>query len=196
MGIRICFVGDSFVNGTGDETALGWAGRLCALAVSTGAQLTYYNLGVRRDTSQDILLRWQRECSHRLPEDCDGRIVISFGVNDTMLVNGVQRITLDESLHNLRDFLSGAAKYTLLMVGPPPVADAVHNSRIGNLSAALRQEARKLGLPFVELFSPLVNDSDYQRDVAAGDGAHPHAAGYVKMANIIGASKAWWFCAA
>lgn len=28
--IRIFFVGDSFVNGTGDEEALGWAGRLGA----------------------------------------------------------------------------------------------------------------------------------------------------------------------
>lgn len=30
--IRICFIGDSLVNGTGDEAALGWAGRLCAMA--------------------------------------------------------------------------------------------------------------------------------------------------------------------
>jgi len=28
--IRICFIADSFVDGTGDETYPGWAGRLCA----------------------------------------------------------------------------------------------------------------------------------------------------------------------
>ncbi|NCO13075.1 MAG: hypothetical protein GW843_02735 [Thiomicrospira sp.] len=27
---RICFIGNSFVNGTGDEKMLGWAGRLRA----------------------------------------------------------------------------------------------------------------------------------------------------------------------
>ena len=32
--IRICFIGDSLVNGTGDEAALGWAGRLCACAMA------------------------------------------------------------------------------------------------------------------------------------------------------------------
>ena len=44
--IRICFVGDSFVNGIGDETALGWVGRVCALAHTHGFPLTSYNLGI------------------------------------------------------------------------------------------------------------------------------------------------------
>ena len=44
QGIRICFIGDSFVNGTGDETALGWAGGLCVAASASGKSTTYYNL--------------------------------------------------------------------------------------------------------------------------------------------------------
>ena len=196
MDIRICFVGDSFVNGTGDETALGWAGRLCAAASATGVPLTYYNLGVRRDTSQDILLRWKQECTRRLPDFCDGRLVMSCGVNDTMVENGVQRIAHDASLQNMREILCGAAKYPTLMVEPPPVAEAAHNSRISKLSAAYQHETNKLGIPFVDLFSPLIHDDNYQRDIASGDGAHPPTAGYAKMAGIIGASKAWWFCAA
>ena len=35
--LRICFVGDSFVAGTGDETALGWVGRVTATAWHRGA---------------------------------------------------------------------------------------------------------------------------------------------------------------
>ena len=46
--IRICFIGDSLVNGTGDEAALGWAGRLCAMANESDIPVTYYNLGIRR----------------------------------------------------------------------------------------------------------------------------------------------------
>ena len=196
MDIRICFVGDSFVNGTGDETALGWAGRLCASASATGVTLTYYNLGVRRDTSRDILLRWEKECAHRLPDFCDGRIVVSCGVNDTAVENGVERVAQDASINNVREILRGAAKYPALMVGPPPVADAAHNSRLSKLSAAFLNETRALGIPYIDLLSPLMNDNDYLRDIAAGDGAHPRAAGYAKMASIISASKAWWFCAA
>jgi lysophospholipase L1-like esterase len=52
--IRICFVGDSFVNGTGDPDCLGWTGRLCASRSRQGRSITYYNLGVRRETSADI----------------------------------------------------------------------------------------------------------------------------------------------
>ena len=35
--MRICFIGDSFVNGTGDDDCLGWAGRLGAGARPGGA---------------------------------------------------------------------------------------------------------------------------------------------------------------
>lgn len=90
--IRICFIGDSFVNGTGDETFLGWAGRLCANAKPADASLTFYNLGVRRNTSTDILQRWEQECALRLPGNCDGRIVLSCGVNDMVLENGKTRV--------------------------------------------------------------------------------------------------------
>lgn len=55
--VRIRFIGYSFVNGTGDETTLGWAGRFCAAAAVRGVSVTYYHLGVRRDTSADILRR-------------------------------------------------------------------------------------------------------------------------------------------
>ena len=78
--IRICFIGDSLVNGTWDEAALGWAGRLCAMAHACDIPVTYYNLGIRRNTSKDILVRWESECTLRLPGFCDGRIVLSCGV--------------------------------------------------------------------------------------------------------------------
>ena len=66
--IRIRFVSDSFVNATGDEAALGWAGRLCATAQATGLSITYYNLEVRRNTSRDIRQHCEEECTQRLPE--------------------------------------------------------------------------------------------------------------------------------
>ena len=51
--LRLCFVGDSFVNGTNDPDYLGWTGRVSILARGRGHMLTCYNLGVRRDTSSD-----------------------------------------------------------------------------------------------------------------------------------------------
>lgn len=191
--IRICFVGDSFVNGTGDESALGWAGRLCRDAHAQGVPVTGYNLGVRRETSRDICRRLEAECTPRLPADCDGRIVLSCGVNDTSWEDGATRVPFDESVARLDEMLAFASRYPCLVVGPPPVDDDDQNVRIKALSAAFADLAARRGISFVELFAPLVNDAEYRRMVRAGDGAHPSAAGYEHMARVISSSPGWWF---
>jgi lysophospholipase L1-like esterase len=191
--IRICFVGDSFVHGTGDETALGWAGRLCAAAHAGGVPVTGYNLGVRRDTSRDVLRRWQAECSWRLPATCDGRIVFSFGVNDTVLETGAPRVAREDTRRNARAILSAASPYRRLVVGPPPVAEAEQNERIMWLSRALAGEAEALGVPYIDLFSSLVHDAAHRDEVSGNDGSHPASAGYARMAAIVMASPKWWF---
>jgi len=99
--IRICFVGDSFVNGTGDEKKLGWAGRLCAFLEAEELDITYYNLGVRRNTSGDIRDRWEYECAQRLSDDSENIVVFSFGVNDTVIESLLaEPIWLEEVLSN------------------------------------------------------------------------------------------------
>ena len=191
--IRVCFIGDSLVNGTGDEAALGWAGRLCAMASASDIFVTYYNLGIRRNTSKDILLRWESECGLRLPGFCDGRIVFSCGVNDTSIENGKMRVDSVESCANVRAILLGARRYKVLMVGPPPVIDDEQNERIESLSLAFAREAKALGVPYIDLFSALCSDDAYKREVERNDGAHPRSEGYSKMARIIGSSSSWWF---
>ena len=194
--IRICFIGDSLVNGTGDEAALGWAGRLCAMANASNIPVTYCELGIRRNTSKDILLRWESECTLRLPDFCDGRIVLSCGVNDTVIENGKTRVNPVESCANVRSILRGAKRYTVLMVGPPPVLDDEQNERIESLSLAFARETQALGVPYIDLFSALCSDDAYRRDVLRNDGSHPRSEGYSRMARIIGSSSSWWFHAA
>ena len=191
--VRICFIGDSLVNGTGDEAALGWAGRLCAVATASDIPVTYYNLGIRRNTSKDILLRWESECTLRLPDFCDGRIVLSCGVNDTVIENGKMRVNFAESCANVQAILRGAKRYAVLMVGPPPVLEDEQNERIESLSLTFAREAKALGVPYIDLFSLLCSDDAYRREVERNDGAHPRSGGYSKMARIIGASPSWWF---
>ena len=191
--VRICFIGDSLVNGTGDEAALGWAGRLCTMANASDIPVTYYNLGIRRNTSRDILLRWESECTLRLPDFCDGRIVLSYGVNDTVIENGKMRVNFAESCANVQAILRGAKRYTVLMVGPPPVFDDEQNERIESLSLAFARETKALGVPYIDLFSSLCADETYKGEVERNDGAHPRSEGYSKMARIISSSPNWWF---
>lgn len=190
--IRICFIGDSFVNGTGDEMMLGWAGRLCTEARQQGHAITYYNLGIRRNTSTDILQRWP-EVSLRQHPDCDNRIVLSCGVNDTTLENGALRVDFETFLQNIRELFAHMQSAPGLVVGPPPVDDDPQNQRIQTLSNAIQIEAETAGLPFIPLFDSLIEDRAYLNEISQNDGAHPKATGYQKMATIIRQSGKWWF---
>jgi lysophospholipase L1-like esterase len=192
--IRICFLGDSYVQGTGDDECLGWAGRLCASARRAGHNITYYNLGVRRETSTDIVRRWLTECEPRLLPATDNYVVFSFGANDASLVDGARRVSEDDTIANLHATLDNArTRYRTLMVGPPPAADEDHNARLARLSERMRDVTIRLGVPYVATLPALADDRIWLDEVRDNDGSHPRAAGYARLARIIAASGAWWF---
>ncbi|MDN5853704.1 MAG: GDSL-type esterase/lipase family protein [Actinomycetia bacterium] len=195
--LRVCFLGDSFVAGTGDPEHLGWVGRLTARTHRGGSALTAYNLGVRRQTSSQVLDRWLPECSPRLPEGCEGRVVVSFGVNDTTVENGRQRVSTAESAEHLTSLLRGvrAAGWTALVVGPPPVADQAHNLRTATLAEHLRAVAAKENTPYVATLSVLARSPVWMAQVNAGDGAHPAAEGYTALADLLWPRWAAWLAA-
>lgn len=193
---RICFVGDSFVNGTGDPECLGWTGRICAAICKQGYDLTYYNLGIRRETSADIATRWLLEVSRRLPEDCSGGIVFSFGVNDTTIEQGQWRVFLDNSVKNANQILTVAKElFPVLMVSPPPIADQDQNMRIAELSQQFAEVCRHLSIPYLDVFRPLKASKVWMDEVAANDGAHPSLSGYSEMAELVQRWQDWqaWF---
>ncbi len=194
--IRICFVGDSLVNGTGDETALGWAGRLCALANQHGAGITYYNLGIRGNTSRDILerLTLTSEVTMRLMNAKEGRVVISCGVNDTLLEQGSPRIPEKESVSNMQSIIELLEPlYPLLVIGPLPVDDDSQNRRIEQINEKFKDKAEAFNVPFIDVYSTLSKLSVYREALKLSDGAHPSSRGYEMIAKVILESKKWWF---
>jgi lysophospholipase L1-like esterase len=197
--VRICFVGDSFVNGTGDSECLGWTGRVCANANKKGYDITYYNLGIRRDTSTDISKRWLQEVSLRLPKEYDGRVVFSFGLNDTTLENIKPRVDLTDSIKNTHEILSEAQNlYPVLMVGPAPYAeqeDSQRRSRNTDLSKQFALICNELNIPYLDVFSILEKSNIWINEARANDGVHPKAGGYTEFAQIVENWDAWlnWF---
>lgn len=196
LDIRICFFGDSFVTGTGDLACLGWSGRVCAAIVSPRYALTYYNLGIRGNTSEQIEARWQRESALRLPAGCDARLMFSFGVNDNALESGQLRVNLENSLSSARRILTQAqAQYPVLLVGPPPVADDAINQRTAATSLTYANLCAELAIPYLDTYQPLSQNAVWMREVALVDGAHPAAAGYEAFAQLVLQWSAWqaWF---
>lgn len=190
--IRICFVGDSFVNGTGDPECLGWTGRICATAQKNGHDITYYNLGVRRQTSADIAARWQEEVNCRLPKECDSRIVFSFGVNDITLEKDKPRVAFNDIVENTYKILNIAKqRFPVLMIGPPPIINIQLNSDLALLSKQFALICRDLDIPYLDVLDVLLTSQIWLREAAANDASHPRAGGYSELAQLIQNWSAW-----
>jgi acyl-CoA thioesterase-1 len=202
--LRVCFIGDSITNGTGDARMLGWPGYLCQAEVQAGHDMTDYNLGIRGNTSDDIAPRWRAEVEARLPAaGLRCAIVFNFGLNDATEQEGAMRVPLSASIKNARAML-GAAKemHPTLWVGPSPVDDArmplttqegfvrdKRNARSADYNLAFRALADELGVPYLDMMSALINEPAWPGML--DDGLHPLAEGHQRMAAIVGAWPAW-----
>lgn len=183
---RVYFVGDSYVVGIGDPERRGWVGRVADGSDRDGLPITVYNLGVRRDTSDDVVRRWAAEVGARRVAGSEDRMVVAFGVNDVAAALPAER-----SVANLRAVAAEAATLRLpvLVVGPPPVDDRAQNRRIAVLDAQLDAVAAELGLPYVSVFVALAADRRWTGEVERGDGSHPGAQGYALLAELV--EPAW-----
>jgi lysophospholipase L1-like esterase len=188
---RVFFVGDSYVAGVGDPLHRGWVGRLAERAQRAGAPITAYNLGVRRDTSDDVCRRWPDEVAVRRGAGAQERLVVSFGVNDTTADARGPRVALEHTIANLHAMLAdaGSAGLPVLVVGPPPVTDEVQNRRIAALDERFARAAAQAGAPYVPVYAALRREPRWTAEVAAGDGAHPAAGGYDLLADLV--APAW-----
>lgn len=207
---RICFLGDAFTVGAGDEAAQGFVGRLAAGEWARGHDVTAYNLGIRGDGTRGLRARWREECERRLPPAANGRLVFAFGGNDAKEAVGRGIDTpLEESAANARAILAEAKAWKpVLWIGLIPMAETkpyprllagpdfrFDNRRQAQYNARYAAIARELDLPFLDLHTPLMNDPDWERLTQAGDGSNPAAEGYAKIAATIAAWPAWraWF---
>jgi acyl-CoA thioesterase-1 len=181
------FCGDSHTLGSGDPQARGWPGRVAAAAITAGVPVAPYNLGVGGETSVQVAARWRREVEPRLPEEGDPRAVFAFGLNDLTLRDGRQRVSQEESLGALEAALDGAEELGMrsFVVGPAALLEDGGNERIAELSAAFGGLCGRRAVPFAPLVDALRRSEAWRRELAAGDGAHPGAAGYEEMAHLV-----------
>ncbi|HKJ11285.1 MAG TPA: GDSL-type esterase/lipase family protein [Ornithinimicrobium sp.] len=180
--IGLCFVGDGFVAGYGDPKALGWVSRVVGRTSTREADLTAYNLGVRNDSSADVMHRWRTECGLRWAGRSERRLVVGVGARDVPA--GVSTARSRLNLANVLDeaATSGIATF---VVGPTPTLDAEVNARIEVLSVAQADVCDRRNVPFVDCFRPLVQHDQWLSDLSAGDGTHPGQAGYGLIAWLV-----------
>ena len=203
---RIFFVGASTVEGMGDETRLGWPGRLLAIEGARLAETAAYNLGVRGQTTVEISRRWQDEVKTRMPVAGPTLVVQSAGINDTAYLDGdLRRVPLRKTLALASAMAEAARDFAnLLWVGPFPIDESrmpysaaggrmmdFRNSRVEKLNRELAALAGDLSIPYVDLFSPLSAAADWPPVFSSADGLHPHGQGYQRIAEIISSFQGW-----
>ncbi|MGB5952802.1 MAG: GDSL-type esterase/lipase family protein [Ornithinimicrobium sp.] len=180
--IGMCFVGDGFVAGYGDPKALGWVSRVVGRTKTHGADLSAYNLGVRGDSSAEVMHRWRSECGPRWAGRAERRLIVGVGARD--VPTGVSTARSRLNLANVLDeaATSGIATF---VVGPAPSLDSDLNVRIQTLAAAQADVCQRRGVPFVDCYAPLVEHDQWLSDLSAGDGTHPGQAGYGLIAWLV-----------
>lgn len=174
----MCVFGDSLVAGVGDSSGLGWVGRVAARSQGTDAEFTVYPLGVRGESTEDIVVRIPLESSARFARGDEHGIVIAPGVNDAG--RGVPPAQSAAAL----DFGLGSTDAQVLVVGPPPLGDAALTARIALVDQAFAGVCVRRGVPYISTYDRLLRRPTWRRARAA-DGVHPDRSGYAMLARLV-----------
>jgi acyl-CoA thioesterase-1 len=181
--IALVFIGDSYTAGYGDPKGWGWVTRVLGRIPRAEADVTAYNLGVRGDSSGDVLARWRTECPPRWKDRPERRLVIGVGSNDVR-----QGMSTARSRLNLANVLDDAAAtgISTFVVGPPPVLDDAVNARLEIVVEAQADVCNRRRVPYVDCFAPLLSHEQWTSDLSASpDGVHPGQAGYGLLAWLV-----------
>lgn len=181
--VGLVFLGASLVAGVGDPKGQGWVSRVVGRTHHPDLELTAYNLGVRGDTSADLLGRWKAECAPRWSGRVEKRLVISVGTADAL-----SGVTLARHRLNLANILDDAASAGIgtFVVSPPPSDDDDLNSKLDVLVEAQADVCSRRGVPFVDCYRPLLGHEQWRTDLAASRVPnHPGQAGYGLIAWLV-----------
>ena len=182
------FFGDSITLGVNDPQGGGWTGRLAASCTGMSGMpvppTTFYNLGVRKQSSRLIAERWETEYLQRKIEEAEDHLVFCFGTVDMAAPNGTPLMSIPDSVGVARTILSNAQKRgPVLMLCPPPVAEVAHRERLGQLAKAYVELCATMNISCLNLFEKLNHSESFMNDLS--DGVHPGAVGNALVADLL-----------
>lgn len=187
--LRVCFLGDSFTLGTGDDDGLGWVGRVHAAERGRGIDLTSYNLGIRGQIGAEIAARAPREIGERLAGKGDRRgVVVAFGSNDIYRERPIEESV--EALEAIVRWAQGQGLAVFVM-GSPHAAEPEMDAQRALLNVNLEEAARRLEAPFLDVRERVGDWAAWHRGAAEGDGIHPGAEGYAAVAAVFATWGPW-----
>ncbi len=190
--MNICIFGDSIAWGMNDLEKGGWAERLKMYYLGKDDDARIYNLGVRSDTTANVLERFESEVSSRKSDT----LIFAIGINDTKYTDTTN---LDASLKkftdNILQITQKVKKITthIIIVGLTRVDESktnptpwdgttcFSNEVIEKYDSELKKHCDKEKMQYIEIKNVLSNND-------LDDGLHPNAEGHEKMFQKIKSS--------
>lgn len=177
---RIVAIGDELIAGAGDARALGWLDRVLARTPPAG-EITTYTLAAPGETTTALADRWAEEAERRFAANTDNRLVIGLGWADVGA-----GISYARSRMNLARILDKATEKGVkcFVVGPPPPPNDPTDA-MADYSRAYAEVAARRATPYVNTYTPLVNNEQWVADFASNSQKWPGQTGYGLMAWLV-----------
>ncbi len=194
--VKIVCIGDSIVEGEGDELGLsGWAGRL-QLKVLKGSKVgenRVYNLGIGMETSIDLMHRFFSEVLYRDPDVIiiqaahgDSRLMRSGSDREEFEIGKRARLRVYDKLFR---YLKGSGKRVLIVGLNPIYVEGSMKEGAVKRAAHVESHNRGLGRLCREFELEFLDPRDIFVDVDLKDyyvdGLHPNSKGYDLMFDAI-----------
>jgi acyl-CoA thioesterase I len=185
--MEILIFGDSITWGEGDyEEKGGWAGRM-KMSLTPKHQL--HNLGVRGDTSGNLVSRLEGDVQKILGKTNKALILIAIGINDCQLLLGKTKVSEKRFKENLKVILEKAQRYSqkVAFVGLTPVDEdktslpfwrLVHSRQMDQVekyNGMIREFCGVNMINFIDILGAFVK-RDFKK--LFDDGLHPNPKGH------------------
>ena len=145
----------------------------------------FYNLGACKNSSGEILARFDNEFSARNLPGSTPVFFLMCGVVDTMKFTDTPYCTPAESKDNYTSLIQKAkAKGQIIAISPSPVANGEQKQRIQELISVQEKICAENAVPYINIF-PKLHNQEFIADLK--DGVHPSEKGNELMAKAINA---------
>jgi acyl-CoA thioesterase I len=185
---RVVILGDELTTAIGDSKALGWVGRVIARTPSEDPVIDIYSVPVPGETSQGLMERWSAEVQRRFSPETQNRLVLALGNSDAR-----EGVSVSRSRLNVATIIDEARKnnISVFVVGPAPSFDKEINYEIEHLATGYEDVCKRRGVPFVDLFHPLVDHEGFNAELEVSVRNSPGQTGFGLMAWLV-LNRGWY----
>lgn len=175
--------GDSIVYGWHDTELGGWVNRLKINLSKKNKGNFVFNLGIPGQDSNDIIKRFEKELTYRFNNDDDFKLIFSFGIKDSLLINKDKK-HLDIFEENITQIMKKAREFTkdICFIGLIKPDLTIRNEyKLDNvmlIDAVIKKQCKLNNIKYIEM-KHIINEKDL------ADGLHPNPIGYEKITNEI-----------